>query len=189
MSNMKKATGGAVVTIIVAVVIVFAIGGAAFWWLTGESHASDNPPQQAQVTSPSPQREPTVEVERIVAQWLDAWVNGNVDNVVSLASEPFYFDNKLVLTRAEHQAKYEQLRQDNGAVLGKIEIQRIVVLTIRELQGTGYDLTRDRIFNSLYLTLDDYAAVVTARSKGRSDEMLVAVRRSGDGYEIVGMWD
>ena len=191
MVDIKKVMGGVVVAIIVAVVIVLAIGSAALWWWKGMSHEASNPPQQAQVTSHLPQRQPTVDVERLVAQWLNAWISGKVDDVVSLSSEPYYFDNKLILTKAEHQAEYERLRHDKGAVWANIEIKHIVVLTLRELQESGHDLTRDRIFSSLYLTLDDYAAVITAvRSKGRSDEkMIVAVRRAGDGYEIAGMWD
>ena len=104
-----------------------------------------------------------------------------------MVSEPFYLDQKVILTRPEIRAAYERMLQERGATWGKLEVQSIKVQTARELQGTGYDLSKDRVFGSLNLTLDDYVAIVTF--EGHSDRTRVVVRRVGDGYEIAGFWD
>ena len=71
----------------------------------------------------------------------------------------------------------------------KIEILGIKVQTARELQQTGYDLSKDRVFGSMNLSLDDYAVTVKSRFENRTGGMLVVVRRKGNKFEIAGMWD
>jgi hypothetical protein len=131
----------------------------------------------------------TADVEKLVGAWVGAWMQGRTDEFVNLASVPFYFDQKVILTKPELRTAYQSLLQEKGATWREMEIQSIKVKTARELQGSGYDLSKDRIFAGLNLTQDDYTAVVTAKYKGRSESMIVVVRRVGSGYEIAGTWD
>jgi hypothetical protein len=129
------------------------------------------------------------DVEKLVSKWLAAWICGRPDEFVALASEPFYFDQKVVLTKTDLRSAYESLRREKGDTWRKLEVQSIKVQTARELQSSGHDLSKDRIFGSLNLTLDAYTAAVSIKYQGRTEGMLVVVRRAGDRYEVVGVWD
>jgi hypothetical protein len=133
--------------------------------------------------------DPKVQVEKLVGRWIDAWIHGRADDFVSVASEPFYFDQKIILTKPELRSEYESLRKIKGEEWPMLAIQSIKVQTARELQNTGHDLSKDRVFGSLNLTLDDYAVIVTTKRDERVEGMLVVVRRVGDGFEIAGTWD
>ena len=176
----------------IALALVIVVGSAL--WLARESPRVPEPPRGQEpgpVTPVQPQvhRDPKVDVERLVARWLDALLHGRAEDFVAVASEPFYFDQKVILTKPELRTAYEAARQKQGPGWRELEIQSIKIQTARELQGSGYDLSNDRIFTSLNLTLDDYTAIVTAKYGGHSQGMLVVVRRVGDDYEIAGLWD
>ena len=149
----------------------------------------DEPRHRLRATCRQVHRDPKVDVERLVARWVDALLHGRAEDFVAVASEPFYFDQKVILTKSELRTAYEAASQKQGAGWRELEIQSIKIQTARELQGSGYDVSNDRIFTSLNLTLDDYTAIVTANYRGHSQGMLVVVRRVGDDYEIAGLWD
>jgi hypothetical protein len=144
----------------------------------------ENIPQDAEV-----RLDPRVEVERLAGRWMRAYLSGDADGWTSLSSEPFYFDQKIILSRAELKQMYLEMLKQKGDTWKEIEIARIRVETARELQGSGYDLNKDRIFGNLNLTLDDYAVTVRARMRGREEGMILMVRKGSGGYEVVGMWD
>jgi len=146
-------------------------------------------PGRPALVQPQVHRDPVVDVERLVARWVDAYMHGRAEDFVTVAGEPFYFDQKVILTKPELRTAYEALLREKGPVWREMEIQSIKIKTARELQGSGYDLSKDRIFGSLNLTLNDYTAIVTAKYRGQSGSMLVVVRRVGDDYEIAGLWD
>ena len=43
-----------------------------------------------------------------------------------MASEPFYFDQKVILTKQELRAEYERLRGQKAASWGKLQVQSII---------------------------------------------------------------
>lgn len=151
------------------------------------STSSGSQSSQAPLPEASKQQDPVADVEKLVAKWLAALMNGRMDEVVALASEPFYFDRKVILTKPELRAALDESRKkERGGTRSAPEIESIKVHTARELQGSGHDLSKDRIFRSLNLTLDAYVALITARG---GEGMIVVVRQVGDRYEVVGVWD
>ena len=80
-------------------VIIPLIGGGGLVGLLVTLHSKSSPPPTdlnrtpASVT-PAPQEpvDQKVQVENLVAQWLSAWLNGDGDRFVSLASEPGSLD-------------------------------------------------------------------------------------------------
>ncbi|HSB12094.1 MAG TPA: hypothetical protein VLM38_21590 [Blastocatellia bacterium] len=150
---------------------------------SGQSQATRQPP------APLEQPDPTVEVEKLVASWVAAWIDGRADDVVSASSEPFYFDQKVILTKPNLRSEYKRLWEEKGESWRGSEVQSIKVKTAREWQAGGWDPSRDRIFRNLNLTLDDYAVSVSIKQGQRAEGMLVAVRRIGSRYEVAGLWD
>ncbi len=144
------------------------------------------PRQDAAPTAPAVS---AADVEKLVAKWLAAWLSGNADDFVSLASVPFYFDKEVLLTKADLRRKYSDLAAAKGETWKKVEIKAIKVQTAEELQGSGYDLTKDRIFRSMNLSNSDFAVTVQLGLDSRTDGMLIVVRRQGNSLEIVGSWD
>jgi hypothetical protein len=129
------------------------------------------------------------EVEGLAGRWIRAYLSGDADGWIGLSSEPFYFDQKVILSRAEIKQMYLGLMKEKGEIWKELEISRIKVETARELQASGYDLDKDRIFGNLNLTLEDYAVTVRARLRGREEGMVLMVRKGAGGYEVVGIWD
>lgn len=136
-----------------------------------------------------PQANPRVEVEKLAGKWCAAWLGGDTDTFVSLSSEPFFFDHNLVLTKSELRSEYIKLQNEKGDVWRNLKVLSIKVQTAGELKRQGHDLSRDRIFSSMNLTLDDYAVAVTIELNGRKEGVLLVVRRVGNDFEVVGMWD
>ncbi len=137
--------------------------------------------------------DPKVAVERLAAKWTAAYLRGDADMMVSLSSEPFYFDRKIVLTRDELKDAYLKLYQEKGASWQGVEVGRIKVQTVRELQAalqaSGRDINKDRIFANLNLSLDDYAVTVVAKFGGREEGLMMMVRKAAGKYEVAGIWD
>ncbi len=171
---------------VVAVVLLLVVGTVAWLLLkpagVTDTKAHDDP---AVVTKTKVHGDPAVDVEKLVGRWLDAFLKGRTDDVVASASEPFYLGKKVLLTKADLRKEYEAERQIKGASWLTMEIQGMTVKTVREFQGTQYDLSKDRTFNDINLSLDDSAAVV----RTKLGAMIIPVRRAGDGYEILGLWD
>lgn len=167
-------------------------GGLIGLWLALSSKPSQSPATDSTqiVSSKHEQSEPSrrADVERLVSQWLGAWLGGDTDGFVSLASVPFYFDQRVILTKPELRLAFDSLKQQKQTTWQKLQVIRIKVSTARELQAQGRDLSKDRIFGSLNLTLDDYAVEIVSRYEGRDEGLLVVVRR-GPPLEIVGLWD
>jgi len=134
-------------------------------------------------------REPTADVETLVAKWLAAWRDGRADEFVAEAGEPFYFDHRVILTKPDLRHAYETLHREKGATWRELEVQSIKVKKARELQGSGYDLSKDRVYRDLNLTLDDYVAIVTLKYHGHPQTIRVVVRGVGDRYKVAGLWD
>lgn len=137
---------------------------------------------------PEPKEEigkPKVVLEKLTAKWLGAWFNGDTETFVQLSSEPFYFDKKIILTRHQLRSEYNELSKEKGKSWRQINIDKIKVQTIRELKEQGHDLSKDRIFPSLNLTLDDYAITVLASGEG----MILMAREHDGRFEFVGTWD
>ncbi|MEM9161102.1 MAG: hypothetical protein AAGB46_18815, partial [Verrucomicrobiota bacterium] len=101
------------------------------------------------------------------------------------ASEPFYFDKSIVLTRQQLRSQYLLLQKEKGESWRQLHIDSIKVQTARELKEQGYDLSKDRIFPSLNLTLDDYAVTIISSGEG----MVMMARQLDESFEIVGVWD
>jgi hypothetical protein len=108
---------------------------------------------------------------------------------VAEAGEPFYFDHRVILTKPDLRRAYETQRMQKGGVWRESEVQSIKVKKARELQGSGYDLSRDRVFRDLNLTLDDYVATVTLKYHGHSESLRIVVRQAGDRFQVAGLWD
>lgn len=141
------------------------------------------------LASNSSQTNSIVEVEKLAGKWMAAWLNGDSDTFVSLSSEPFFFDHNLVLTKSELRSDYLKLRKEKGHIWTNLKVSSIKVQTAGELKDQGHDLSKDRIFRSLNLTLDDYAVSVTVDLDGDREGMLLVVRQMADSFEIVGLWD
>ena len=137
---------------------------------------------------PEDPAEERARVEGLVGEWLGAWMSGDTDSFVRLASVPFYFDQRIVLTKVELRAAFDSLKTQKLDSWRAITISRIKVQTAGELQSEGRDLSRDRVFGNLNLTLDDYAVIITLRVGEREEGMLVVVRRRPS-LQIVGTWD
>jgi hypothetical protein len=152
-----------------------------------ESTAASAMPAPAMPASappaPAPQRQPAVEVEKLVARWFDAFLGGRVDDVVSLSSEPFYFGDKVILTKPDLRRTYLGLQQEKGAEMRTVEVSSIKVQSVRELQAGEVKPSKDSLLSKLNLSQDDYVATVIVM---RSEHHQVAARRWGDGYEIAG---
>ncbi len=151
-----------------------------------------SPAATALPTAASPGLEPhdaRVEVEKLVARWCSAWLRGDASAFVGMAAEPFYFDQKILLTRADLRSAYEAVLREKAAVWREVEIARIRVETARELSASGRDLSQDRVFTNMNLTLDDYAVTLLLRSHGHQEGAVVVVRRVGGDLEVVGIWD
>jgi hypothetical protein len=170
-------------------VVIPLIGGGGIvglWLALSQKPSPPGPDTNApQETSEPDQR---AQVEKVVSQYLAAWMDGNTDAFISLVSEPFYFDQRIILTKPALRAAYDSLKMEKGSTWHELQVTRIKVMTAKELQDTGYDLSRDRVFRSLNLTLDDYAVQVFLSSQGREEGLLVVVRR-GPPLQIVGTWD
>jgi hypothetical protein len=175
-------------------VIIPLIGGGGILglWLALRSPAAGeivNPASRPiESGTPPALHDQRAEVESVVSRWLAAWLGGDTDAFVSQASEPFYFDQKIILTRPALRVAFESLKQEKGSEWRDLQVNRIKVMTAGELQATGFDLSHDRIFGNLNLTLDDYAVQVFLQYHGREEGMLVVVRR-GSPLRIVGLWD
>jgi hypothetical protein len=159
-------------------------GGASTSGKPGFGRPPVSPP-----TGPTEPREATAEVETLVAKWFAAYRDGRTDEFLAEASEPFYFDRRVILTKPDLRRAYETLYRQKGAAWREAEVQSIKVRKARELQGSGYDLSRDRVFRDLNLTLDDYVAIVTTKYHGQPQTLRINVRRTGDHYKVAGCWD
>lgn len=67
-------------------------------------------------------------------------MSGDADNFVRQASVPFYFDQRIVLTKAEVPAAFDSLKAQKLDSWKAITISRIKVQIARELQNEGGDL-------------------------------------------------
>jgi hypothetical protein len=188
---MNKWLTGIVGTVIAGVLVYWLTVGIQKDRVPTESGPKLTPP--AKPTPPSqpaaPKTDPRVQVEKLAGKWCRAWLAGDVDTFVNLSSEPFYFDQKVILTKNDLRKAYEDLFREKGHRWRTLEVLRIKVQIARELQEQGYDLTKDRIFKSLNLSLDDYAVRVGFRYQGREEGMLMMVRKTANGFEVVGAWD
>lgn len=129
-----------------------------------------------------------INVEKIAGKWVFSFMGGDVDTFVKLSSEPFFFDHNL-LSKDKLRIKYLELYNKKSNEWDKSEVLAIKVQTAKELKDEGYDLSKDRIFNSLNLTLEDFTISITVKYKNRKEGILLVARKFGDDFEIVGMWD
>jgi len=150
------------------------------------SSPAARPDQPADPSStPASQPDPRVAVEKLVGRWVEAWLAGDTEGFIAPASEPFYFDNQVILTHAKLRTAYEELKAQKGERWKPLQVASIRVQTAGELAAQGQDLSKDRVFGSLNLTSNDFAVTV-----GIGNEYaLVVVRRLPTGFEIVGTWD
>lgn len=182
----RKRNSGRVVIWVAVIGLVGTLGAALISnWNTYSPPETVSSTEEPKVSSVNRK----VEVEKLASKWCAAWLSGDADTFVSLASEPFFFDHNLALTKSELRSNYLNLKKEKGDVWADLKIISIKVQTAGELKNQGYDLSKDRIFRSMNLTLDDYAVTVTIEFKGRKEAMLLVVRRLEDSYEIVGTWD
>lgn len=189
VEKSKGKNSAAKITILVAIIgLIGTLGGAVIlnWdkiFLSDSKNISISPETE------KPAIDPKVEVEKLAGKWISAWMNGDADNFIKLASEPFYFDQKIVLTRSVLREEFIQIFNEKGNDWKRITIESIKVLTAREYQEQGHDLSSDRIFNKLQLTLDDYVVIVIMELESRKEGLIMFARREGSEYLIVGTWD
>ncbi len=193
VTGERSETAGRLFKVLLGIATL-AAASATVWqvWFQGEregegTHAGGGV-VAPDVRTPAESR---VAVEKLTGRWMDAWRSVDADRFVEHVSEPFFFDHHILLTKAEVRAKFLDLASEKGESWKRLQISRIKVNSARELEAQGKDLTGDRIFSSMNLTLDDWAATVYVRTPERSGEeaMLLFVRELGDEFEIVGMWD
>jgi len=145
---------------------------------------------QPQVEQPQVEPiDPRVAAEKIAGEWLGAWLGGDVDAFLRLSTVPFYFDQEIVLSKADLRSKYLALFEEKGDFWRDLQVASIKVQTAQELKQVGYDLSKDRIFGNMNLSLEDFAVTIMVEVDGREEGVLLVIRRIPDAYEIVGLWD
>jgi hypothetical protein len=136
---------------------------------------------------PSPSRQA---VERLASDYLAAFRDHDLAQLVSLSETPFYFDQEVVLRREDIRRKYEQLFAEKPNSWEGVQIKSIRASTIAELKQQGQDMQRDRVVRSLSMDDSDWAIqVLIGMGDSRSEGLMLFARTFNNTLRIVGMWD
>jgi hypothetical protein len=184
--NHRKSTTSKIVIWVAIIGLVGTLGAAliANWdKFFPSASTQDELPDEMPGTS---KLKPKVELEKLASKWLVAVLDNDVETVVNLSSEPFYFDNEIILTKQKLRSKLLAAFSEMDESPGEITVSSIKVQTARELKEQGYDLSVDRIFPSMNLTLNDYAVVVTWSNQ---EGLIMMARQINESFEIVGFWN
>jgi len=138
---------------------------------------------QKLVTSEPPHTEITIAMaEKLTNDFLNAFKNRNVDDLMSLISVPFFNDHNLETDLGELRSKFEANWQEKPNV--SLIIKSIKVKTVKEWKDQGR-LNHDRFLPSLNIGDDDYYAVVEFDHDG----LAVVFRKVDNKLKIAGIWD
>jgi hypothetical protein len=128
------------------------------------------------------------EIEKIVADFLAAWLSGDADSVIRLSSTPFYNDNEILVRLEDLRIQYEALYKAKGHLAKNIKIVSLRTQTIAELKRE-IDARRDRVLGNLFLRDDDFAVIVLTQTEGGPNEgTLYFLRKTSNGWRIAGLW-
>lgn len=182
--TVRKSNTSKIVIWVAIIGLAGTLGAALFAnWdkLFPSDHSSDKLPSN---TPEMPKLNQKVEVQELASEWMSSLMNGDIETVVKLSGEQFYFNERVFLTKTEFRSWLNVQYEEGNVSSSNEHISSIEVQTIRELKEQGTDLTKDQIFSSQNLTLDDYAISVNT-SNGHFS--ILIVRKSRGGFEIVGI--
>lgn len=133
-------------------------------------------------------------------QWCNDLKNKNLDGLVSGSSVPFYADNKILNSLSEVRGSYQVItdkftpREISDSMHDNVStvpvLSELKIYKASELKSKGFDITHDRLFNSLNLEDDPYVGSLGFRSNsGKVDYVELVFRKTGNTLKIAGWWD
>ena len=135
----------------------------------------------------------------VANEWCEDLKNKNLDRLVSNSSVPFYADNKILNSLSEVRESYRSITEkmyarsipdSSGRITSVVpELFELKIYKASELANKGFDITHDRLFNSLNLEDDPYVGSLAFRTNGREDYVELVFRKTGNSLKIAGWWD
>jgi len=152
---------------------------------TGPDNTSVEPQPAPLPLSPE---QVVADVQTLAARWTRAFLEGNVDEVVSQARVPFYFDKHIALTKSDLRSMYAELVESKRAAWRTLEVGEIQVRTVAEDNDAGRGIPDD-LLQQMSLRPTDFIVTVKIGDARKMEDFLVMVRRDGKKYEIAGTTD
>jgi hypothetical protein len=200
---MSDSSSGGKTPIVVAVVGAVGILGAAIIANWDKLSRSNQPPPNdgSRIAAPAGTASPTptvaldvstvADAERLTARYVEAVKRQNVDSIVEMSSVPFFFDEKVLLSKAEIRSAFEKWFHDEADKFKPENIPAIDSLkgqTVGEFrqsaENVGLNPNRDRVLNNVRIESRDF--VVTIRVKNELTRYFV--RHEGPSLSMAGFW-
>lgn len=119
------------------------------------------------------------------AQWYENTKSNNIDGLVTLVSVPFYADNQILTSLSEVREFYNKILREKGEGSTMPALTELKIYKASELRNKGFDITKDRFFQSMQFEPDPYIALL-----GFSGEYVEVIFRKVDqSLKIAGIWD
>ena len=187
---MKLNDIAVVLTIIVAIIAI-ATFLAGLWGPPDLSKSSTSTPTPT--PPPTPTSTPTGDAdlraaEKLAGDWVNAIENREIDTVINMADTPFYFDQEILVSIGDLEAKYEDWfsameERDRLQIssLKAMKVSEYQALLDREGYGGG-----DRILSSLRLNDNDIVVIIVSEG---GEGLIIVFRIVNDDIRMAGFWD
>lgn len=199
---MGDSSSGGKTAIVVAVVGAIGIlGGAIIANWDKLSRSNQLPSDGNRIAAPAGTAAPTptvvpdastaADAERMTARYVEALKRQDVDSLVEMSSVPFFFDEKVLLSKADIRSAFEKWFHDDADKFKPENIPAIDSLkgqTVAEFrqsaENVGLNPNRDRVLNNVRIESRDF--VVTIRAKNESARYFI--RHEGASLSMAGFW-
>lgn len=151
-------------------------------------------PAEVRVTQPERKAErPTNERQReAVRETADMWIARarmqDVEALIGMSSDPFFYDRTTSLSGNAVRASYEKLVKTEGfdtSTVDSVEVQ-----TLGELAAVSEDARMNELATAFSLTSSDWVAQIALRKpSGDRDKAALFIRVVETGPRVVAYWD
>lgn len=193
-TTTKKGFWQTVPGIITGIAGIITAATGLFLAINNSKSSSEKPDNQtAHVTSTDPKpvtsepKQPVItlaDAEKLTNDFLTAFKNRNIDDLMSLLSVPFFNDHNIQTDLGEIRAKFQANWQEQGNNTFP-EIKSIKVKTVKEWKDQGLLNNQDRNLHALNISDDDYYGGVEFEHDG----LAIAFRKVDGKLKIAGIWD